>query len=211
MARAGPVGKAVAQKRLGEQAEEISPRPLTLHGSHQVAHSAGCDRTFPRVLGTFRIARRADWLLLRSRRSNLQSAGREPRPRAVKLLLGICTGSRGARVLISGSGPRTENHGVRDFATPDLRPTLEGAQKPIAIGPRIFDLQSSKQLAASSPRLRSEPCVQTSPPFHAMRRPAKNSSIGSASVETEVDTKGRSAMSTSCCWRPRRPTVPGTG
>src|SRR5215469_3373445 len=55
---------------------------------------------------------------------------------------------------------RTEHHGVRDFAVPDLEPTLEGAQKPIAIGPRIFDLQSSKQLTASSPRLRSEPCVQ---------------------------------------------------
>src|SRR5215469_4577751 len=55
---------------------------------------------------------------------------------------------------------RTEHHGVRDFPAPDLEPTLEGAQKPIAIGPRIFDLQSSKQLTASSPRLRSEPCVQ---------------------------------------------------
>jgi len=37
---------------------------------------------------------------------------------------------------------------------------LEDAQKPIAIGPRIFDLQSSKQLTAGSPRLRSEPRVQ---------------------------------------------------
>jgi hypothetical protein len=55
---------------------------------------------------------------------------------------------------------RTEHRGVRDFAAPDLQPTLEGAQKPIAIGPRIFDLQSSKQLTASPPRLRSEPCVQ---------------------------------------------------
>src|SRR6516165_2367778 len=54
----------------------------------------------------------------------------------------------------------TEHHGVRDFAAPDLQPTLEGAQKPIAIGPRIFELQSSKQLTASSPRLRGEPCVQ---------------------------------------------------
>src|SRR5262249_62085469 len=94
---------------------------------------------------------------------------------------------------------RTEHHGVRDLAAPDLEPTLEGAQKPIAIGPRIFDLQSSKQLTASS---RSEPCVQllsdlrqrvwsppprfcfgldsaigrTSPSFPAMRGPAQNSS-----------------------------------
>jgi hypothetical protein len=31
---------------------------------------------------------------------------------------------------------------------------------------------------------------RTSPSFHAMRKPAKNSSIGSASVETKVNTKG---------------------
>src|SRR5262249_60276669 len=63
---------------------------------------------------------------------------------------------------------RTEHHGVRDFAAPDLQPTLEGAQKPIAIGPRIFELQSSKQLAASSPRLRGEPCVQLILPHSRM-------------------------------------------
>src|SRR5215469_5402594 len=105
----------------------------------------------------------------------------------------------------------TEHHDVRDFPAPDLEPTLEGAQKPISIGPRIFDLQSSKQLTASSPRLRSEPVCscsatfasgsgrrrprfcfglgsavgRTSPSFHATRRPAKNSWIGTASVDTE--------------------------
>jgi hypothetical protein len=59
----------------------------------------------------------------------------------------------------SGSASH-EHHGVRDFTAPDLQPTLAGGQKSIAIGPRIFDLQSSKQLTAGSPRLRGEPCVQ---------------------------------------------------
>jgi hypothetical protein len=56
--------------------------------------------------------------------------------------------------------PCIEPPGVRDFAAPDRQLTLEGVQKPIAIGRRIFEPESNKQLMAGSPRLRHEPCVQ---------------------------------------------------
>jgi hypothetical protein len=55
---------------------------------------------------------------------------------------------------------RTEHHGVRDFATPDLQPTLDGPQEPGGIAARIFGLKPLKQLTASLPRLRRKPCVQ---------------------------------------------------
>jgi hypothetical protein len=110
MARAGPVGKAVAQKRLGEQAEEISPRPLTLHGSHQVAHSAGCNRTFPRVLGTFRIARRS----LGDPKSKTQAA------KATWVLI--------VTALLKAEG------GLATIAEPALEPAKRGARAEAARG-----------------------------------------------------------------------------
>jgi hypothetical protein len=61
---------------------------------------------------------------------------------------------------------RTEHHGVRDFAAPDVQPTLEGSQKPIAIGPRYSTCNRASnsrpvRQGSAVPPMRDERAVHT--------------------------------------------------